>query len=324
MRALPHQHGFSLLEMLTAGALAGFLAVVLIKLYQLFFASHLQSGMRAEILNTVLTAEHVLHRSLHLASTRPCGSGGARQSLVRGLSELDSFASGGAHITNPKRLRSGRYSVMGDVVTVHKTGPPHRLAEHNKPMGHFLLHEPGPFSPGDLVVVCDRQRTVLIQITGTENGGQRLVYKNQAQVLPGNCRGAFVSCPCGCGYTFDKQAVLALYQPLILFVSPRPGGSRTPAEHALFRSYLVTERSANRSAARLHSEELVAGIVFAHAALSGSGANVKQLDYGIVMPAPRARQPEKAVYLFGRDVSPSLPAGPDGSAYHSYEFSFSL
>lgn len=323
MNAALRQSGTSLLETLAASALAGFLVIVLVKLYQLSSDTYLQSAMRTEALNTVLTAEHVLHRSFHLASTRLCGSGSIRHNLVRQLDELDSFVHG-VHVAQPRQLRRGRYKIMGDAVTAHKTGPPHRLVEHNRTSRHFLLQQASSFSPGDLVVVCDPRRTVLIQITAVRDEGQTLSYEHRAKILPGNCHDAFASCLCGCDYAFDQQAVLAAYQPLILFVSPRPNEQQTDAERALFRSYLVVERSSGRSTARLHSEELVAGVVFARAMLNDHGANLQRLDYGIVVSASRKQGLTEPVYLFAQDVSSFLPAGQNKKTYYSYEFSFSL
>lgn len=322
-RRLSYQLGVSLLETLAASALAGFLAVVLVKLYQLSFTTYLQSAARLETMNTLLSSENILHRSLHLASTRLCGAGSVRQSLVHPIEDLAPFTDE-INITQARSLRNGRYKIRGDLLTVHKTGPPHRLAGHNRPAQHFVLHEPSPFGRGDLLVVCDPQRTVLMQITGSSNDGRTLSYRFQSTVSPGNCQDAFISCQCGCDYTFGEQAVVALYQPLILFVSPRPASKPLPANHALFRSYLVIERSSGRFNARLHSEELVPGIVLARATVNNNGPHIKQLNYGIVIVNAYRQAAADTVYLFAQDVSSSLPAGVDETSYHGYEFSFSL
>ena len=163
---------------------------------------------------------------------------------------------------------------------------------------------------------------MLVQITGIRNNGLAPTYKNGQRMAPGNCKDPFVSCRCGCGDAFEKGAVLAPYRPLVLFVSPRPGGGQH--EHALFRSYLVTENASGRTNVRLHSEELVAGIVFARAVSKVHDAAIRQLGYGIVVPDLHSRQTAQPNWLFGEDVSSFLPHAIKQTNYRSYEFSFSI
>ena len=60
MRASSGQLGASLLETLVASALAGFLALPLIKFYQLSLGMRRQSSERLEVMNTLMGADRHL------------------------------------------------------------------------------------------------------------------------------------------------------------------------------------------------------------------------------------------------------------------------
>ena len=116
--------------------------------------------------------------------------------------------------------------ITDDSVTVLKTGVPAPLGSHDVDNTRFTLMHAAPFERGDLLVVCDDEISVLLQITRTANGKRTLATGPAAGVRPGNCDSPFAVDSCGPeGYRFNAGALVAPYRP-VSFLS-RHGSPRS-------------------------------------------------------------------------------------------------
>ena len=325
--------GVSLLEALLASALGALLLVALLNLYQRGFTMHLFAESRAELAETLLTAEHILADELHLAGGSPCDPGDARFNLVDSGAAMPWLRL----FTEPVRIADGGVS-GSDELTVLKTGAPVPLAGHDPVRAEFALTHAAGFKRGGLAVVCDDSVSVLLQITRTASAGHILGYDHDARVRPGNCVSPFASAGCGPeNHRFTSDALIAPYEPVVFFISD------SDTRRSLYRRRLVIVNAAGSVTARLQSEEIIEGIALLHARAGAEDASgrvrltrdpagarrVVMLDVGLVAVARERNAdtlPDEPLHLFGKAVGDALPgdAAAANRLMTGHEFSVAL
>ncbi len=322
--------GVTLIETLFASTLGALLLIALLNLYQRGIARHAFTESRAELTETLFTAEHILAEQLHLAGGLPCGRSGTRFNLIRtGQTTpwLRLFAA-------PVQINDGAVS-GSDELTALKTGAPVPLASHDPAQMQLTLTDAAAFERGDLIVACDADVSVLLQITRTSDGGRVLGYGHNARVRPGNCASPFAVGGCGPeNHRFAGDALVAPYEPVVFLIK------ESGARRSLYRKRLVVVNAASATTAKLLSEELIEGIALLRvqagvATAPGrirlrrdpSGAEpTALLDIGFVALA-RGRNadtlPGEPPHLFGEPVGAALPADVAASNRRltSHEFS---
>ena len=322
--------GVTLIETLFASALGAILLITLLNLYQRSVTMHAFAESRTELNETLLTVEHFLVNELQLASLSLCGKTDTTFNLVRAN-----------QTTQWLRLFAEPIQITTDdmtdnnVITVLKTGAPVPLASHDLTQSQLVLTHATTFNRGDLIVVCDNTVSVLLQITHTAGSGRFLAYEHHASVRPGNCASPFGVGGCGPeGHRFEHGALVALYQPVSIFIS------NSDARGSLYIRQLVTINSSNGvTTAKLRSEEIIEGIVAlrAWAGVESSSGRIRLtraphsgqavfLDIGLVAISTDHNAdtlPHQSLHLFGEPINTEL----FDNTHHlltSYEFSVTL
>ena len=307
--------GVTLIETLLASALGALLLVALLGLYQRALSHHAFAESRMEVAERLFTAERILSDELQFVGNLPCGQGGARFNLVH------------THQTTPwLRLFEAPVQISparrGDELMVLKTGLPVALVDHDLARAQFTLTHAANFERGNLVVVCDNDFTLLLQVTN--DAGRTLGYGPDTRVRPGNCAAAFTAAGCGPeNHRFMQGALVAPYEPVVFFISD------TGATPSLSRKRLVNTNTTHGVHARLFTESLIQDLVWlrVQAGIANSATPLARvlmtrrppahfgnrrpisLDVGLIATAQQNKLkplPDRSLHLLGEPVG-TLP-----------------
>ena len=318
--------GVTLIETLLAAALGTVILTALLALYQRGVMSHAFAASRSALTEKIFIIDRLFADELHVTGGSVCRANATAFNLVNRSSAENWLRP----FDRPVQIADGS-------VTVLKTGIPTALESHDIAKAQLTLTHAAPFERGGLLVVCDNNISVLLQITRTANGKRTFGYAPDVGVQPGNCGSPFGVGGCGPeDYRFDAGALVAPYRPVSFFIATTDG--RAPA---LRRRRLVIANTANGTAtARLLSEEVAENVValkaLASVAASAGGVSltatphadkVVSLNIGFVAGIntnTAVTLPNKPLYLFGEPVA--LPAGetPTKHLFASHELSVRL
>ena len=319
-----------LLEWLLASALGIFLILALGRMFQSSAAAHAWQRAQSDTAAVLSIGKQTLVRRLHLSMALPCGNTPGQVNLVNGGTSqywLDLFArprqvhahdSAAAAAIHPLGHGSDGRAAGSDVLVVLAARQPLRVVAHDVAAGTFALAEASPLRPGQFAIVCDAQLTVLFQVMRQFDEGRRVTYHGSG-VTPGNCARSFdADHPCAprTAYAFADHALLALFEPTVVFVEE----SRQRNRRLLYHKYLSLTESGGLVHARMRREEIVGGVEVLRARLLHDTA----MDIGLVAaaPAPAINLESVRVYLLGDDVTAWLR---DHARLHAVtEFSVAL
>lgn len=310
-----------MIETLLAAALGAVILTALLTLYQRGVAGHAFAASRNALTEKIWTIDRLFADELHLTDGSFCRPDATTFNLVN-------------HSLTETWLRAFDQPVQitDDSMTVLKTGIPVPLESHDTDRARLTLTHAAPFERGGLLVVCDDEVSVLLQITHTANGKRTFGYAPDASVHPGNCNSPFAVDGCGPeGYRFLAGALVAPYRPVTFFIAAT--GDRAPALHR--RQLVITNTAGGDAIARLLSEEIAENVIALKARAGVTAAagqialtqnpqtgEVVLLDIGFVAGIDTgtfAMLSNKPLHLFGETVA--LPAG---QLFASHELSVRL
>lgn len=239
--------GITLVETLLASALGAAILVTLLALYQRGATGYAFAENRATLARKVFITNHLFADALHVSGGSSCPADNATFNLIKNH-----------HGTDWLRLFDRPVQISDNSVTVLATGLPVPLKDHDVDQSRFTLAQATPLDRGDLLVICNNEISVLLQVTGTLHDKHSFSYKPSARIRPGNCNSPFADDGCGPeNYHFARGALVAPYRPVSFFIAA--GDGRTPSLRR--RRLVITNTTGGVASARLLSEEVVENVV---------------------------------------------------------------
>ena len=267
--------GFTLIELLLTLALGAFVVATSVSLYQYIKDAYIDSGRRLLTTEKLIVSQRIFNRAL-AGSIESCNIAPTRLSLVNS-SQVWLQARKSAAKVYPAHSTTGGLKKIGDQIGEREATsdvlllspavlPAAPIVLHDVQNDKFVIQNSIGLTRGGLAVVCDENVAIIFQVAYTTG---RHIHYARSGITPGNCSGAFVSMQCGGTYRFDKNALLAHYEPSFFYIAHGHAGL------ALYRQKPVIFRQGHNRRLSIRAQELVSGVMQMQAA-----TNLTDAGYG--------------------------------------------
>lgn len=268
MKAMKPQtamRGFTLIELLLTLALGAFVVAISVALYQYAKGAYIDSGKRLLITEKLVASQRIFEEALS-GSIESCNAAPMQLSLINSsqgwLQARKSVAEiypARNNVGGLKRIGTqiGEREPESDVLLLRPAVlPATAIVSHDIANNKLIVRNSIGLTRGELAIICDENIAVVFQVIYTT--GRHIHYAGD-RVVPGNCASAFTSEQCGGHYRFDRGALLAHYEPSILYIANGHAGP------ALYSQKPVIFRRSHSRRLSMRARELVSNITQLHA-----------------------------------------------------------